>query len=66
MRLTKLGLSTIVLTGLTVSSFAANSLSDALKNGKFNGEFKAIYYDVDKAAGGQESITSSTFAHRFQ
>jgi hypothetical protein len=58
MKLVKLGLSAVVLATLASSAFSADTLSEALKNGKFNGELKAIGYDVDKAAKGKESIVS--------
>ena len=54
----KLGLSSLLVATLGVNAICADSLSSALKNGKFKGEFKAIGYDVDKAAKGQESIAS--------
>jgi len=58
MRIEKLGLTSLLVATLGVNAVASDSLSDALKSGKFNGELKAIGYNVDKAAGGQESITS--------
>ena len=39
-------LSLVMLSGISLS--ASDSLANALKNGKINGELKAIYYDVDK------------------
>ncbi len=54
----KLGLSSLLAVALAANAYSEDSLSDAFKNGKFNGEFKAIGYDVDKAAKGQESIIS--------
>ena len=58
MKFRNLGLSALVLATLSANVYAADSLTQALKNGKFDGAFKAVVYDVDKAAGGQESITS--------
>jgi len=58
MTITKLGLSSLLVATLGVNAFSADSLSDAFKNGKFNGELRAIGFDVDKAAKGQESIVS--------
>ena len=58
MTIAKLGLSSLLVATLGVNAISADSLSSALKNGKFKGEFKAIGYDVDKAAKGQESIVS--------
>ena len=49
-------LSLVMLSGVSLS--ASDSLANALKNGKLGGELKAIYYDVDKAAAGEESILS--------
>lgn len=53
-----ISLSLAVLATLAMSANAGNSLSDAFKNGTFKGQLKAVYYDVDKAAGGEESILS--------
>ncbi len=58
MKLLKLGLSISAIAVLATNVFSADSLTSVLKNGKFNGELKSIYYDVDKAAKGEESITS--------
>jgi len=50
-------LSLVMLSGLSLS--ASDSLANALKNGKLNGELKAIYYDVDKGnINKEESILS--------
>ncbi len=57
MRITKLCLSSILVATLGVNAFSADSLSSALKNGKFNGEFKTVAYDVDKTTS-KESIVS--------
>ncbi len=58
MKIVKLGLCSLLVATLAASAYSADSLSDALTNGKFNGELKAIGYNVDKAAKGQESIVS--------
>jgi len=58
MKIAKLGLSSLLVATLGVNAVWAGSLSSALKNGKFKGQFKAIGYNVDKAAKGQESILS--------
>jgi hypothetical protein len=58
MKLKNISLSLAVLATLAMSANAENSLSHALKNGTFKGQLKAVYYDVDKAAGGEESILS--------
>jgi len=47
MKLAKLSLAAIVVAGLTSSSFAADTLADAFKNGKVNGELKAYYFTTD-------------------
>lgn len=47
MKLAKLSLVAIVVAGLTSSSFAADTLADAFKNGKLTGEIKAFYFDRD-------------------
>ena len=57
MKITKLCLSSLLLATLGINAFSADSLSSALKNGKFNGEFKAVAYDVDKTTS-KESIVS--------
>lgn len=49
MKLLKLSLATIVAMG--TASYAADSLSDAFKEGKIQGELKAYYYDRDWASG---------------
>ncbi len=38
--------------------YSADTLGEAFRNGKLNGEFKSIYYDVDKTVKGEESIVS--------
>lgn len=47
MKLAKLSLAAIVVAGLSSSSFAADTLSDAFKNGKVSGELRAWYFDRD-------------------
>ncbi len=47
MKLAKLSLATMVIAGLASSSFAADTLADAFKNGKVTGEIKAFYFDRD-------------------
>ena len=47
MKLAKLSLAAIVVAGLASSSFAADTLADAFKNGKVEGELKAYYFDKD-------------------
>ena len=57
MKLAKLSLVTIVVAGLTTSSFAADTLADAFKNGTINGELKAYYFD---RAGSPNLSTAAT------
>ena len=50
MKLAKLSLAAIVVAGLASSSFAADTLADAFKNGKASGELRAWYFDRDTSA----------------
>ena len=45
MKLAKLSLAAMVVAGLASSSFAADTLADAFKNGKVKGQLKAWYFD---------------------
>ncbi len=45
MKLAKLSLAATIVAGLTSSSFAADTLADAFKNGTVNGELRAWYTD---------------------
>ena len=47
MKLAKLSLAAIVVAGLTTSSFAADTLADAFKNGKVSGQLKSSYFSKD-------------------
>jgi hypothetical protein len=47
MKLAKLSLVAMVVAGLASSSFAADTLADAFKNGKVTGELRAWYFDRD-------------------
>lgn len=47
MKIAKLSLAAVVIGGLVSSSFAAETLSDAFKNGKVNGALKAYYFNLD-------------------
>ena len=58
MKLAKLSLAAIVVAGLASSSFAADTLADAFKNGKVNGELRAWYWDHD---GGTAATDASIF-----
>ena len=50
MKLAKLSLAAIVVAGLASSSFAADTLADAFKEGKVSGALKAYYFDRDNGA----------------
>ncbi len=58
MNMKKIGLSALAIALLLGNLYSADTLSEAFKSGKLNGEFKSIYYDVDKAIKGRESIVS--------
>jgi len=47
MKLAKLSLAAVIVAGLTSSSFAADTLADAFKNGKVSGELRAWYFARD-------------------
>ena len=47
MKLAKLSLAAIVVAGLATSTFAADTLADAFKEGKVSGALKAYYFDRD-------------------
>ncbi|WP_263831766.1 OprD family porin [Sulfurospirillum oryzae] len=55
MKLVKFSLVAMVVAGLASSSFAADNLADAFKNGKVSGELRAWYFDKDT-----EKLNSST------
>ncbi len=61
MKLAKLSLAAIVVAGLTSSSFAADTLADAFKNGKVTGELKAYYFNKDNGANGTAARDESIF-----
>ena len=48
MKLAKLSLAAMMVAGLASSSFAADTLADAFKNGKVNGAVQAYYWTKDK------------------
>lgn len=56
MKLAKLSLATIAVIGLSTSSFAADTLADAFKDGKLKGEIRAYYFDRDVKTGSSEDI----------
>ncbi len=59
MKLAKLSLAAIVVAGLASSSFAADTLADAFKNGKVNGELKAYYFTTDNGSTTDADIFST-------
>jgi len=60
MKLAKLSLAAIVVAGLTTSSFAADTLADAFKEGKISGELRAWYFDRDRDATGESADIFAT------
>ncbi len=54
MKLAKLSLAAMVVAGLASSSFAADTLADAFKNGKVSGELRAWYFDRDTGATSED------------
>ncbi|MBE0492398.1 MAG: outer membrane porin, OprD family [Sulfurospirillum sp.] len=56
MKLAKLSLAAIVVAGLATSSFAADTLADAFKNGKVKGDIKARYWDRDNGAKSEDIV----------
>jgi len=60
MKLAKLSLAAIVVAGLATSSFAADTLEGAFKEGKVSGALKAWYWDRDRQAGdGPDGISGT-------
>ena len=58
MKLAKLSLAAIAVVGLTTSSFAADTLADAFKNGKVKGDIKAYYFDKDTGTTSADIFTT--------
>ena len=56
MKLAKLSLAAIVVAGLASSSFAADTLADAFKNGTVNGELKAYYFGTGDGDSNRQDI----------
>ena len=65
MKLAKLSLAAIVVAGLATSSFAADTLADAFKNGKVNGELRAWYWDRDTGDSNTPAIAKKGDADIF-
>ena len=62
MKLAKLSLVAMVVAGLASSSFAADTLADAFKNGKVTGELRAWYFDRDTDDSNKATYTVSDIA----
>ena len=58
MKLAKLSLAAIVVAGLTTSSFAADSLEGAFKEGKVSGALQGYYWTRDKGATDADIFTT--------
>ena len=58
MKFAKLSLAAIVVAGLTSSSFAADTLADAFKDGKMSGELKAYYFTKDNGTKDADIFTT--------
>ncbi len=58
MKLAKLSLAAIVVAGLASSSFAADTLADAFKNGKVSGQIQAYYWDKDNGTTNADIFTT--------
>jgi hypothetical protein len=58
MKLAKLSLAAIVVAGLATSSFAADTLADAFKEGKVSGALQAYYFDYDTGATSADIFTT--------
>jgi hypothetical protein len=50
MKYSKLSMTAVAILGLSISTFAADSLEEAFKNGKVTGEIRAYYFDRDNGA----------------
>ncbi len=60
MKFANLSLAAIVVAGLTTSSFGADTLADAFKEGKISGELRAWYFDRDKDKANSSADLLST------
>ncbi|MCD8545354.1 MAG: OprD family outer membrane porin [Sulfurospirillum cavolei] len=59
MKLAKLSLAAMVVAGLASSSFAADTLADAFKQGSVTGELKAYYFSHDDDSSDRSDIFST-------
>jgi len=62
MQISKLSLVTVMVLGLSGSVCAADTLADAFKNGKVNGELKAWYWDKTQDGTPQHNENITNFA----
>ena len=58
MKLAKLSLAAIVVAGLATSSFAADTLAGAFKNGKVSGALQSYYFNEDDGVKSVDIITN--------
>ncbi|MDD2383980.1 MAG: OprD family outer membrane porin [Sulfurospirillaceae bacterium] len=58
MKLAKLSLAAIVVAGLATSTFAADTLADAFKNGKVSGAVQAYYWTKDDGSKDADIFTT--------
>ena len=58
MKLAKLSLAAIAVVGLSTSSFAADTLADAFKNGKVSGAIQGYYWQQDSGTADADIFTS--------
>ncbi len=58
MKLAKLSLAAMMVAGLASSSFAADTLADAFKNGSVKGEIKAYYFNNDNDTSREDIFTT--------
>ena len=59
MKLAKLSLAAIMVAGLTTSSFAADTLSEAFAKGTVNGQLQAYYFDKKDGASDSADLFST-------
>ena len=58
MKLAKLSLAAIAVVGLSTSSFAADTLADAFKNGKVSGALQGYYWQQERGGADADIFTS--------
>lgn len=62
MQIAKLSVAAAIVLGLSGSVYAADTLADAFKNGKVNGELKAWYWDKTQDGTSQHNENITNFA----